>query len=151
MKAINMPSDTLNGVALNEDNGPTDWMVRIGDGKNFWNSSKHNRWGVKGNWNIKKDDRMWFITSESQGHAIAVATFTQQSSRTMTDKELGWEGDGGWDREIHYENLYDISHLNLRTNIKGAIARRKYNANCTINLPEEYPLIVRYSKVKLIK
>ena len=141
------------------NNAPTDWLVRVADGKNFWNSSKYNMWGVEGTWNIKKGDRMWFITSNSNGHAIGVATFTHQNDRSfgpllnlsMTDKELGWEGDCGWDKEIHYEQLYDISHLNLQTNIKGASSRRKYNENCAINLPEEYPLIVRYSKVQRIE
>jgi len=139
-------------------NVPTDWLVRVGDGKNFWNSNKHNMWGVKGTWNIKKGDRMWFITSNSNGHAISVATFTHQNDRSfgpllnlcMTDEELGWEGNGGWDKEIHYEKLYDISHLNLQTKITGVSSRRKYNENCAINLPEEYPLIVRYSKVHRI-
>jgi len=140
------------------DNAPTDWLVRVANGKNFWNSSKYNMWGVKGTWNIKKGDRMWFITSNSKGHAIAVATFMHQNDRSfgplvnlsMTDEELGWEG-GDWDKEIHYEKLYDISHLNLQTKIKGVCSRRKYNEYCLINLPEEYPLIVRYSKVQRIQ
>lgn len=46
------------------------------------------------------------------------STFTHQTDRSfgpslilsMTDDELGWEGDGGWAKEIHYQKLYDISH-----------------------------------------
>ena len=64
----------------------------------------------------------------------------------MTNEELGWTGDGGWNYELHYDNLYDVSDLHLLTNIKGSNSIRKYNENCEVNLPNEYEGIVRYSR-----
>jgi len=132
---------------------PTHWVIRVGDGQNFWNSSPHRRWGTKGRTTIKPGDLMWFVTNKSNGHAIAVATFVSLNERsytTMTNKELGWTGDGEWKYELQYDNLYDVSHLHLLTNIKGNNSIRKYNQNCQVNLPTEYGLIVRYSRVMYI-
>ncbi len=129
----------------------THWIFRIGDGVHFWNSSKHNIWGVKGTSNIQKGDIIWFVTGNSDGHLVAVATYThsiKRSDNTLSNKELGWvEQEGNWDNEIHYKNLYDIRHLKYKSHIKGSSSRRRYNINCKINLPIEYPLIVKYSRV----
>tara|TARA_B100000686_G_scaffold200130_1_gene207019 strand:- start:220 stop:429 length:210 start_codon:yes stop_codon:yes gene_type:complete len=69
----------------------------------------------------------------------------------MTNEELGWTGDGGWNYELHYDNLYDVSDLDLLTNIQGNTSIRRYNQNCQVNLPNEYPHIVRYSRVQRIE
>ena len=132
---------------------PTHHIVRVGDGQNFWNSSRYHTWGTKINTTIKPGDRIWFVTNKSNGHAIAVATFeslTERSYTTMTNEELGWDGDDEWKYELHYDKLYDVSHLHLLTNIKGACSIRRYNENCEVNLPTEYGLIVRYSRVLYI-
>jgi len=127
----------------------THWVFRVGDGQNFWNSSRYHIWGTKRNTSINPGDLMWFVTNNSNGHAIAVATFeslNERSYTTMTNEELGWTGDGGWNYELHYDNLYDVSDLHLLTNIKGSNSIRKYNENCEVNLPNEYEGIVRYSR-----
>ena len=132
---------------------PSHWVFRVGDGQNFWNSSRQRIWGTKGRTTIKPGDLMWFVTNKSNGHAIAVATFvslTERSYTTMTNEQLGWTGHGEWKYELHYDNLYDVSHLHLLTNIKGNKSIRKYNQNCQVNLPAEYGLIVRYSRVMYI-
>ena len=128
---------------------PSHWIFRVGDGQNFWNSSCHNIWGSKCKPSIKKDDLMWFVTGGSNGHAIAVATFVginERTSTTMSDEKLGWTGGGSWKYELHYDNLYDVTKLELYTNIKGAVCIRKYNEKCEVDLPNEYPLIVKYSR-----
>ena len=132
---------------------PTDYLFRVGDGENFWNSSHLYTWGTKGVdgfRSIKKGDRMWFITNKSDGKIAAVATFDSINLRgdtTLSDEELGWSGNGGWDYEIHYKELYDVSHLNMLTKIEGQRQVRKYYSDkCEVNLPNEYPLIVKYSR-----
>ena len=130
---------------------PTHWIFRAGDGQNFWNSSHYNIWGTTVNTTIKYGDLMWFVTGKSNGHAIAVATFVsinERSSTTMSDQELGWSSDdGSWKYELHYDNLYDVTHLELFTNISGPCTIRRYNEKkCEVDLPSEYPLIVKYSQ-----
>ena len=71
----------------------THWVFRVGDGQNFWNSSRYHIWGTKRNTSINPGDLMWFVTNNSNGHAIAVATFeslNERSYTTMTNEELGW-------------------------------------------------------------
>ena len=131
---------------------PTDYLFRVGDGKNFWNSSHLYTWGTKGVnglRDIKKGDRMWFITNNSKGMIIAVATFDMIIPRTdssLSDEELGWSGNGGWNYEIHYKDLYDVTKLNYLTNIKNQNSVSKPTENCEVNLMIEYPLIVKYSR-----
>ena len=130
---------------------PIDYLFRVGDGGNFWNSSHLRIWGTKGLAGlkeIKKGDRMWFITNNSGGHIIAVSTFDMIIPRTdssFSDEELGWTGNGGWDYEIHYNNLYNVSNLNYLTNIKNQNSVSKATEKCQVNLPKEYSLIVQYS------
>ena len=131
---------------------PSDYLFRVGDGKNFWNSSHLCTWGTKndkGFNDINKGDLMWFITSNSKGKIIAVATFDGMNKRDgsgFSDEELGWNGNGGWDYEIHYTELYDVTHLNLLTNIKHQCSVSKPTEKCEVDLAHEYPLIVRYSR-----
>ena len=119
---------------------PTDYIFRVGDGVNFWNSSNLFTWGAKtlrGMSTIKKGDRMWFITSNSNGKIIAAATFNSINLRGesgFTDEELGWTGGGGWDYEIHYNELYDVSEMNLLTNIKTQASVSRANKNCQVDL-----------------
>lgn len=142
----------------------TDWLLRVGDGVNFVNSSKYRIWGIaskNGNHfvkHVKPGDRLWFVTRKSQGKLIAVATFRSHNQRNLgplvniskTDEELGWTGGGDdWrnDTEVHYTDLYGLNDCELLSKIKGAATIRRYNENCKVNLPVEYSYIARYSKV----
>ena len=143
---------------------PKDFILRVGDSVHFKNSSKQNIWGINSKHsfgkffikNAKSGDRLWFVKSKSNGLIIAVSTFTHIKERelgpliavTQTNEELGWtKQKGEWDTELHYKDLYDVSMLGYVSDIKGTSTIRMYNEKCKVNLPEEYPLIVRYSKV----
>lgn len=147
-----------------EGSAPTHWLLRIGDGIHFNSSSSKFIWGIDGStpfgtWfksNVKSGDFLWFVKSASKGQLVAVATFTTIQPRiigplialTQTDAELGWDKtEGTWDIEVHYTNLYNLSSCRLFSEIKGAATFRKYSEKCAINLPSEYPRIVRYAKV----
>ena len=144
----------------------TDWLLRVGDGENFKNSSRYRLWGIASispntkNFikHVKPGDRLWFVKSKSQGKLIAVATYRSHNMRelgplvdtTLNDEELGWSGGGmDWsaDMEIHYSDLYGLNDCELLTHIKGALTIRKYDNKCKVNLAVEYSYIVRYSKV----
>ena len=144
----------------------TDWILRVGNGENFKNSSKYGIWGIKSSSpdnkyfmkNVKEGDKLWFVTSNSKGKAVGVSTYCSYNKReigplvniTMTNAELGWSGEGpDWtsDIEIHYTDLYGLNECDLLTYIKSAKTIRKYNEKCMVNLPLEYLSIVRYSKV----
>jgi hypothetical protein len=144
------------------------WLIRIGDGIHFINSSKFKIWGldskkksqiVKFMRDIKQGDILWFITSKSQGKAISIAEFKEFKAREIgpliniskTNKELGWtETDGDWDTEIHYTNLMNISKLEILTKIKSPLTYRLFNEQnnkLEVNLIQEYENIKRYSQV----
>ena len=143
---------------------PKHWLLRIGDGKHFTNSSSHSLWGINSQHpgfshflqNIKEGDLLWFIKGATGGQAIAVATYKESKERmlgplismTMTNEELGWtEKQGDWDYEVHFTNLYNLTECNIFTKIQGPIEVRVYNEKCCVDLPHEYSYIVRYSKV----
>lgn len=142
----------------------TDWLLRVADGENLISSSRHRIWGIQSKnvnckhfiSNVKPGDRLWFVTSKSQGKIIAVATFRAHNKReigplvnlNMTSEELGWTGEGnGWtsDTEVHYTDLYDLRNSELLTHIKGASTIRKYDTKCRVELAVEYSYIVRYA------
>lgn len=147
----------------------THWILRVGNGENFINSSKYKIWGIQTltsphgkNFikNVKVGDILWFVKNKSQGKIIAVATFCYYNNRdfgplidiSMTNEELGWLNDEtNWisNIEIHYNNLYGLNNCELLTNIKGPTTIRKYDKNCKINLPNEYNFIVKYSKINI--
>jgi hypothetical protein len=145
-----------------------DWLLRIGDGKNFISSSGKKIWGIAStitaNKNflktVKPGDRLWFVKSKSQGKLLAVATYCSHNKRdfgplidvTLTNEELGWTGSEiEWtsDTEIHYSDLYGLNNCELLTHINSPLTIRKYNEKCLVNLPVEYSYIVRYSKITL--
>lgn len=123
------------------------WLLRIGNGNNFKNSSRYNIWGVKQTTNtksfeklVKKGDVLWFIVSKNNGQAIAFAEYINHNERTKTDEELGWEletNSRNWTIEINYEKLTNVEDKNLFTCIVGQnVNIRKYNEKCKINLPQ---------------
>jgi hypothetical protein len=138
----------------------TDWILRVGDGENFMNSSDYRIWGIQAKTsthgkyfvkNVKPGDRLWFVTSNSKGKIIALATYVSHNERvqgtTMSNEELGWTGGGtDWTSniEVHYTHLYNLSNCNLLSNIKSPKTIRKYNSEkCSVNLPVEYENILR--------
>ena len=145
----------------------TDWILRCGDGKNIKNSSKQGIWGINTltsthgkNFvnNVKPGDRLWFVTNNSQGKLMAVATYRSHNTRefgplidiSLTNEELGWTGNGpNWTSnvEVHYTDLYGLNDCELLTHIQSPRTIRRYNEKCKVNLPVEYSYIVRYSKV----
>ena len=143
------------------------WLLRVGDGTNLKNSSRHQIWGIKSYdtnckhflSEVKKGDCLWFIQNKSKGKVIAVATYVSHKKRELgplvdvsfNNKELGWEGNENWDTEIHYDNLYNVYNCNdgngLLTHIKGSAVIRKYNDKCNIYLPNEYSNIIKYYSI----
>lgn len=142
---------------------PNHFILRIGDGVHFNASSSKSIWGINAKviackWfksTVKAGDVLWFVKSKSKGQIVAMATFTETRERiigpiidlTLTNKELGWDKtDGEWDTEVHYKDLYNLTKFNLYTAIKSPLTIREYNREkCKVDLPEEYPRIVRYS------
>ena len=144
----------------------TDWLLRVGDGKNLKASSKYRIWGIQSTTpankhfikNVKPGDRLWFVKSKSQGKLIALAIYRSHNTRElgplintcMTEEELGWTHEGpDWesDIEVHYSDLYGLEACDLLTHIKGASTIRKYDEKCRVDLAVEYSYIVRYSKI----
>ena len=145
-----------------------DWLLRIGDGNHFESSLKHRIWGVNSNVitaksflkSVKEGDRLWFVTNNSKGKITHVATFIKANKRetgpliafTKTNEELGWTKQNGyWDTEIHYKDLYDLKEMDFLSEIKSQGGIRVYNDKCKVDLPTEYPLIVKYSKTQLLQ
>jgi len=146
------------------------WIIRIGNGNHFISSSKFKIWGInskdKSNTSkfindVKENDILWFVTSESKGNVIAVSVFKEIKIRSigplinlsMTNEELGWvDQEGEWDMEICYKELYNIRILNILTRIKSPRTYRRYSDNLVkipVNLIEEYEKIVKYSKITM--
>ena len=147
----------------------TDWLLRVGDGKNMIASSKYNIWGIQTTTsphgknfikNVKRGDRLWFVTSKTQGKMIAVATYSSHIMRDLgplinlsrTDDDFGWTRDSVtcWtcDTEVHYEELYNVSACDgLLTHIMGPTTIRRYDKKCRVDLATEYGNIVKYSMV----
>ena len=145
----------------------TDWILRVGDGKNLIRSSKYRIWGIDtitsphGKYfvkNVKPGDRLWFVTSKSHGKLMAVATYRSHNTRefgplidiSLTNEELGWTGSGpDWTSnvEVHYTDLYGLNNCELFTHIKCPTTIRKYDEKCRVNLAVEYSYIVRYGRL----
>ena len=141
------------------------WILRIGDGHHFNTSSSKSIWGINTTTSplgkyfkstVKEGDFLWFVTGKSNGHIVALATFTETKERilgplialTLNDNELGWnEKKGEWDTEVHYKDLYNLSKCELYSEIKSPSTIRLYSEKCKVNLPAEYLNIVRYSKI----
>ena len=135
---------------------PTHWILRVADGENFRRSSRHHIWGIDAGIPDGKQflprvacgDVLWFVTGNSNGRVLAMATYVSQnvrSANTMSNEELGWFNFGpNCNTEIHYKDLYDAHDLDLRTRIKSPKMYRKYNPDkCSVNLPVEYAKIVQ--------
>ena len=143
---------------------PNNFLLRIGDGVHFNASSSKSIWGITSKHSFakmfqkeaKEGDLLWFIKNKTNGQIVAVATFTRTNKRilgplielTLTNAELGWDkSEGDWDTEVHYKDLYNLTHCNLISEIEAPAGIRRYNYKCKINLITEYPQIIRYSKI----
>ncbi len=148
--------------------GALDWLVRVGDGANFWKGAAYNIWSAKSKCSrdvhflnkVQPGDRMWFITKDSHGLLVAVATYVGSTARPEHDllglcignEKAGWIGEKAFqvDTEISYKDLYDIRGLKLQTNCKdyyGYVRADDPASRCDIALPAEYVNICKYSSV----
>ena len=147
------------------------WILRVGDGNNLFTSSSDNIWGIQTKTSpagknfincVSPGDKMWFVTSNSHGKIVAVATYRSHNERELgpllniskTDTELGWgENDmvSNWNTEIHYTNLYNLKACdNMLTYIKSPLTVRRYSEKCRLDLTTLYPAIVNLSKATLM-
>ena len=152
---------------MNIMNEPTHYIIRVGDGINFTNSSRYNCWGLNSNNNnvkylmkhIKENDILWFIKNKTNGQVIAVSKYTTNEKRILgpliniskTNEELGWNNIENIDIMIYYDNLYNISRCNIFINLKGQNSIYKYSDNkFNIDLKKEYYNIIKYSNITTI-
>ncbi len=111
------------------------WIIRVNYGINFRNS-KYPFLGVKRGRHgcmktiitkMQAGDILWFITSKPFGSKlIGMCEYCKFYDRndepllqinTKTNEEQNWKGDGCWDIQIHYSNLY----ITEKQNITGCI------------------------------
>lgn len=141
------------------------WLLRVGDGQNFINSSDKKIWGVnsKGHKSfltkIQEGDILWFIKNKSKGKILGMAKFKSYNKRefgplinlSLTNDELGWDDSTtNWilDIEIHYDELYNLNNCNLLTNLKGITSVRQYKKEkIELDLDEEYKNIIKYAYI----
>jgi hypothetical protein len=130
---------------------PTNWLFRVGNGVELFNSSVFNIWGIN---SLNSDskfflrkanpgDCLWFVKGNSNGLIVAVAIFERSVKRVcgecMTYEQLGWTNFPGLcETDIHFKNFKKIENLNLKSQIKSPKVVRKYNEKCLVNLPEMY-------------
>jgi len=145
------------------------YLLRVGDGKNFTNSSNLSIWAVKSRYktflkNIRTGDKLWFIKKKDKndihvGKIIAVADFVSKNKRetgpllsiTPTNDELKWDKKGDlYNVEIHYTNLYNLTECKLFTGLSCQSTVVNYDnirESLLINLIIEYENIKKYSKI----
>jgi len=113
---------------------PKNYIIRIGDGLNFWNSDRYSVWGISetGVKTLQKNavngDRLWFCTKESNGKLVAVANYSSIINRFQGDEAVAhytndkfrWTG-GDWTSKylIKYSNRINIEELDILSKIKG--------------------------------
>ena len=161
-------------IAQEENGLNNNWIIRVGDGDNFMKSSKINVWGIPDNSNasvcfinnVKKGDVLWFITSNSGGKIIAVATYEEMlcviptpnkfmnSSKNALMDNLSIE-DFTYKQDapnmlMKYKDLYvlsEIDHPELLTCMKSIrmMSIYKYRGiednHCKVDLDMEYIII----------
>ena len=161
-------------IAQEENGLNNNWIIRVGDGDNFMKSSKINVWGIPDNSNasicfinnVKKGDVLWFITSNSGGKIIAVATYEEMlcviptpnrfmnSSKNALMDNLSIE-DFTYKQDapnmlMRYKDLYvlsEIEHPELLTCLKSIrmMSIYKYRGiednHCKVDLDMEYIII----------
>jgi hypothetical protein len=151
-------------------NTPKYWIFRVGDGENFRNS-KFPFWGVKRGPNdcikaivkkMKKGDICWFMTSKCYGgKIIGMSEYTEFYDKkdepliqvnTFSNDEQNWKGDGLWDIQIHYKNLYNTEKINITGCIKCSAIIFDYDkvvSKINGNLYEHYKNFKLYGEPKI--
>lgn len=133
------------------------WILRVGNGTNFINSSKFNIWGISSRYKTfiveaKPEDVLWFVVTGSNGKVIAVSEFSSLQTRelTPTNEDLGWDNSGETcDIQFEYKNLINLSECDLFLNIKGQTTIRLYKEDLyETKLPNEYLFIRKYVNAK---
>lgn len=148
------------------------YILRVGDGNNFINSSNVSIWAVNSRYrsfitNVKEGDKLWFVKNRVEGQIfngkiIAVADFVSKNERiigplitlTPTNSELNWDDIGGFCAiEIHYNNLYNLSECELFTGQNNQTTICDYDNikhNLIVDLDVEYKYILKYSNIRRI-
>jgi hypothetical protein len=147
------------------------WILRVGDGKNFINSSEFSTWFIKSRYTTfcktaKRGDILWFIvnkrkTDTKTGKVIAVATFISHNKRecgplldiTGSNADYNIDNRGNqYDVEIHYTQVYNLQKCKLYTEQRGQNVLTNYDSikeKIPVNLVIEYKYIKKYSKITL--
>lgn len=103
----------------------------------------------------KPGDKIWFVKSNDNQFAYAVADVVSVSSdRTFTDTEMGWNREGSaCPNEIIYTNLVNVRdcQIQIMSGQPGMCIVRNYknSASITADLPAEYDLIQRYIHARI--
>lgn len=147
------------------------YILRIGNGHNFKNSSKYSIWGIrKRNRSflntVKLGDVLIFVKNKTKtdtniGKIVAIAEFDQLRNRetgplislTATNNDLGWTGDiaDNCEVELVYKNLKNVSGCELYTGLKGQSTIVDYDnvkEKISLNIPFEYLMMKKYAIVK---
>lgn len=135
----------------------TDWIVRVGNGKNFNILSKFNIWGGV----FPKDpfvlpgDRLWFVKSKSDGLILAVATLIKMEERKagpLTEISFPQGKLDGKEKKytilVHFKDLCQLEESKILTNAKSPFPFLKYQGK--LNLSSIYDNILTKSSVKQV-
>lgn len=152
---------------------PNHFIIRVGDGKNFKNS-KMSFWGINSGKNdsvkslikknIEKGDIIWFLTNKLYGGKfIGVAEYIDILDKrdeeliqinTYSNNDQNWIGDEKWNIQLHYKNLYEIEHCNIKfctvcaSSILVYSTFKKRTINQTLlDLETHYENICNYTKL----
>jgi hypothetical protein len=137
----------------------THWAFNIGLTNFFENSIPYNLWGVncKRNTNAnsfcnkaKHGDTMWFVKPKTKGRdktrltskIFAVATYSHckmRDSLSLTNEQLGWGKDGGWNTEIHYTDFKIIKEP-IPHKLHSCNPRRIHAVYQPVEEPDEEPV-----------
>ena len=155
---LSISTNTISSLS-SEESFRNHWLLFIGDGENFKNSSKFKIWGIKSTGspnssflrNVREGDLLWFIQSKTKGKVLALATFTSMEQRgneplleQWPDDVLGWTGKDIhlYENLIHYDNLFNLENIPkpYYTHLKGSAPIRKLqrDTECAVDLPRVY-------------
>lgn len=149
------------------------FILHIGDGINFTNSSDRSIWAVSSRFKksfldkVQPGDKLWFIrkrevADSAYGRIYGVADFVSKVNRetgplielTPSNSVLGWDDDKGGvcDIQIIYTEFYYLYDCpDLYTGIRNQTSVRGYENNkdtIPLDLPFEYKKLVQYEKCK---
>ena len=103
----------------------------------------------------KHGDKIWFVKSNDNQFAYAVAEVVSVSSdRTFTDTEMGWNREGSeCPYELVYTNLVNVRdcQIQIMSGQPGMCIVRNYknSTSITADLPAEFDRIQRYINARV--